>query len=239
MAIATATQIASLVAKHPKQGAAVYDPERWARTLSDHVDPALLAEALKDDKISQPGRRTYWTVDRAAIYRRASNTDFTSENDVLRLFWLVTAWGNGTKSARGFLNTKLAFANDPQIAAHLSCAATALQRSSSTEDLDRACLTWQVKHIAESFYTKWFAFAGTQPGRAWQPLILDKNVRSILTNTLHAPLSAIASTSRPEFQYRPYVEAVHAWAEDLKSEATTADEIEYALFAHNGAPLPQ
>ncbi len=69
-----------LVAKHSSQGPAEYNPNRWQQTLSGRVDPLLVEEALRNEEISKPTRKTYWSVDRPSIARVASATDFTSEH---------------------------------------------------------------------------------------------------------------------------------------------------------------
>ena len=162
-----------------------------------------------------------------------------SPEEVSKLYLLIAAWGNGTSSQRGFGNTRLAFENNAHFAESLGRAATEMRAIDEPGELEQACRSWNVKHIAQAFYTKWFAFAGSVEGRSWQPLILDKNVRRTLAETLRFPLRTVAGTTDRAVQYKVYVETVHRWVNELGEPDIDAERIEYALFAHKGRALPQ
>jgi hypothetical protein len=90
--------------------------------------------------------------------------------------------------------------------------------------------------VGEAFFTKWFAFAGLTPERAWQPLILDSRVRATLHDTLDVWLNQLADKRRDPERYGAYVTALHIWAAALP-ESTTAARLEWILFRHNGSPV--
>jgi hypothetical protein len=95
--------------------------------------------------------------------------------------------------------------------------------------------------VRQAFFTKWFAFAGRVPNRAWQPLILDSRVYATLNDTLMISTTSLAGSRNKAARYRAYVGALHAWARDLSADGrtVTAERLEWVLFEHNGKPRPE
>jgi hypothetical protein len=125
----------------------------------------------------------------------------------------------------------------------LAIAAHALRGANTLGDgaIEHAHATFRLPGVRQAFFTKWFAFAGRVPNRAWQPLILDSRVYATLNDTLMISTTSLAGSRNKAARYRAYVEAMHAWARDLSADGrtVTAERLEWVLFEHNGKPRPE
>lgn len=179
-----------------------------------------------------PGRNA---TDRPRVSAAVRSADFDDDDELLSAWLLVQAWGNGLRSHHGRGNTAAALGHREQLLANLRTTASLLRESSSTESTAAAYRAWRTGiGINESFFTKWFAFAGVRAGRAWQPLILDQRVWRTLNKTLALSMREAAGTTSQWVVYQTYVETVHDWAGDPE----VAQRLEWVLFKHNGLPLP-
>jgi len=142
------------------------------------------------------------------------------------------AWGSGTSAPRSYRNLAAAVA-DPRLVPVLRDTLQ-LCREDGMDALGEAYTRWRVNGIQRSYFTKWFAFAGRQEGRAWQPLILDDRVLATLSETLGITTRDLAGSRRWAQRYVAYVEALHAWAAD-DYHGSTADRLEWIMFCHNGS----
>lgn len=162
-------------------------------------------------------------------------TDLDDDGELLSAWLLVQAWGNGISSRFGRLNTAKALGHREQLLTNLRTTATILREAQDTAEIERAYRAWQGRiGISESFFTKWFAFAGVRPGRSWQPLILDARVRRTLSRPpLEVSLKTVAGTTSLWVVYRAYVEMVHEWA----GSSVAAQRLEWIRFEQNGWAL--
>lgn len=156
--------------------------------------------------------------------------DLTDGVAVRQAFVLVMAWGSGTSNTRSHRYTRKALAA-PTCTTQLVRAADSCRRG----DLIEAYSGFSVPGVGRSFFTKWFAFAGHLPGRAWQPLILDDRVLRTLNKTLGLSTRALAGSPHWGRRYAAYVEHLHAWSREVHC---SAERLEWILFAHNGDPMP-
>lgn len=217
-----------------EQHPVTFDPNRWASKLQGVLSDDVVRLALENDDTTTlvgPGRRS---VTRQTINRLADAIDLTDDDQILSLWLLVLAWGNGTRSQWGYQNAANALAQPDVLLDNLRQTAAILQAAEDTGELAAAYSAWrQGFYVSESFFSKWFAFAGRQAGRSWQPLILDENVWNTLNDTLELTVSDLAGTKNSAAKYQTYVEAVHEWA----GSPDRAQQIEWALFSQNGKPV--
>ncbi len=124
----------------------------------------------------------------------------------------------------------------------LANAARVLRGATSTADrgIETAHAEFSLPGIRQAFFTKWFAFAGYLPGRAWQPLILDSRVYRTLNLTLGVNTIDMAGTLSRATRYMSYVGHMHDWAQLITSNGCPidAERLEWIFFARNGRPLP-
>lgn len=215
------------------QGPVEYDPDRWARRLHGIVSDDLVRAALEREDVTtsvRPGRRT---VTRGSINDLADAVDLADDDQVLSLWLLVLAWGNGTRSQRGFQNAANALERSEVLLDNLRRTATILRAAEDTSELAVAHRAWRTGfYVRESFFSKWFAFAGRRDGRGWQPLVLDENVWHTLNGTLGLTVADLAGSKEPAAKYQTYVELVHEWA----GSPDRAQWIEWVLFRQDGTP---
>ena len=207
---------------------------------------ALLTDArytqpFESDRSSRANDRTV-AVARADLLAVCESLNPDSQSDVLAAFVLTMAWGSGVTGSRSLRNTARAL-QDPRVAHRaLATAALTLRAARTPGDgaAERAHATFWLPGVRQAFFSKWFAFAGRVPERAWQPLILDSRVYATLTDTLGVTTSFLAGSRYKAARYAAYVEALHAWARDLAEtgRTVTAERLEWVLFRHNGKPLP-
>lgn len=219
-----------------EQSPEAYNPDVWVEALDGVLPKSFVRAALErrdvTTRLLDPDRVA---VDRAGLVAAVTGADFDDDESVLAAWLLIQAWGNGTRSRWGRQNTARAAAHRDQLLTNLRATAMILRQAhdvAATEDAYRA---WVGRiGMNESFVTKWFAFAGIKPGRAWQPLILDRSVWRTLNNTLGLTLHAIAGTTSQWAVYRTYVEMLHEWGGSVEG----AQRLEWVLFTHHGLPLP-
>jgi hypothetical protein len=211
-----------------------YDPDRWARRLHGIVSEEFVRAALEREDATTsvgPGRRS---VTRGSINALADAVDLADDDQLLSLWLLVVAWGNGTRSQRGFQNAANALERSEVLVDNLRRTATILRAAEDTSELAEAHRAWRTGfYVRESFFSKWFAFAGRRDGRDWQPLILDENVWHTLNGTLGLTVTDLAGSREPSAKYRTYVEMVHEWA----GSPARAQRIEWVLFLQDGKRL--
>ena len=176
-----------------EQSAEAYNPAVWVQALDGVFTADFVRAALEPPDATTPVLNPdRVAVDRAGLVTAVTGADFDGDESLLAAWLLVQAWGNGTRSQYGRQNTARAAAHREQLLKNLRATATILREAhdvASTEDAYRA---WVGRiGINESFFTKWFAFAGIKPGRPWQPLILDRSVWRTLNPCL-APASVEA-----------------------------------------------
>lgn len=216
-------------------GAEQYNPDVWVAALARVADERLVRGALEHPAWTTALGTSRNATDRTRVAAAVRSVDFGDDDELLSAWLLVQAWGNGLRSHHGRRNTAAALSHRDQLLANLRTTASILRESPGTESTAAAYRAWRTGiGINESFFTKWFAFAGVRPGRVWQPLILDRRVWRTLNKTLALRMSEAAGTTSQWVVYRTYVETVHDWAGD----PDVAQRLEWVLFMHNGLPLP-
>ena len=214
-----------------EQRPVTFDPHRWASKLQSVLSEDVVRLALENDDTTTlvgPGRRS---VTRQTINRLADAVDLTDDDQILSLWLLVLAWGNGTQTQWGYQNAANALVRSDVLLDNLRQTAAILRTAEDTDGLAAAYSAWrQGFYVSESFFSKWFAFAGRQVGRSWQPLILDENVWKTLDDTLGLTVTDMAGSEKPAAKYQTYVEAVHEWA----GTPDRAQQIEWVLFSQKG-----
>jgi len=215
-----------------EQGAQSYNPNVWVAALADVVDEDFVRGALQLADVTTELRPDRFAVDRGRLAKVVAGADLDDDYELLSAWLLVQAWGNGVSSRFGRLNTAKALGHREQLLTNLRTTATLLREARDPVEIERAYRAWQGRiGISESFFTKWFAFAGVRPGREWQPLILDARVRRTLSRPpLDASLTALAGTTSLWVVYRTYVEMVHEWG----GSPEAAQRLEWILFERNG-----
>ncbi|MFF0371262.1 hypothetical protein [Micromonospora sp. NPDC005087] len=215
-----------------RQGPVGYITSSWEDALADWPEERSV---LVDDRWSEPserlGRRRV-TRDHLASLLTSTNPDEPLQ--LRQAFVMVMVWGSGTSNTRSLRNT-------PAALAAVRCAdqlrqAAELCRSS---DLVRAYTRFALPGVRRSFFTKWFAFAGVEPGRSWQPLILDDRVLATLNHTFGVTLKDVAGERRWSHRYAAYVHCMHNWSAELqvRGVSCTAERLEWIMFRHGGGPL--
>lgn len=225
------TQVAQLVRAHSEQSAVEFKSDTWRSILSRW--PAA-ERVLTDDRYSKDvgeGRRI---VSRNDLRSVVADMDLAVSEEVQAAFTLVVVWGSGVRS-RSYRYLPLALAApecvDQLRASALSCRAG---------DFAGAYARMRLAGVGPAFFTKWFAFAGVSSQRVLHPLILDARVRRTLTSTLGVDMRQLGGRRMSAAaRYVAYVELVEGWAASLRADGmlVSAEEIEFALFAHNGNPV--
>ncbi len=217
-----------------EQGEQSYNPNVWVTALAEVVDEDVVRSALQRPDATTEMRSDRYAVDRARLAQVVAGADLDDDNQLLSVWLLVQAWGNGLHSRFGRLNTAKALGHS-ELLSNLRATATLLRESHDPREIEAAYRTWRARiGIGEAFFTKWFAFAGVQPGREWQPLILDARVRRTLARPpLEVSLTAVAGTTSLWVVYRTYVEMVHEWGGGPEA----AQRLEWILFEQNGRSL--
>lgn len=226
----------SLVAAYDgkDQGPVAYIVASWQTALAGRPEEASI---LVDDRWTRPakasGRRL---VGRDDLLRLIAVTDLADPPGVRKAFVLMMAWGSGVKNTRSYRNTALALGD--QDCAEILTTTARLCREGR---LDEAYRGFSLPGVGRSFYTKWFAFAGRTEDRPWQPLILDDRVFRTLNDTLRISTVGLAGTLCRDRRYCAYIEHLHLWSNSLHEAGIqcSAERLEWILFAHNGAALPQ
>jgi hypothetical protein len=205
----------------------------WGQPTRLLSDSTITAES-KNERFRKLSDRV---VTRDAVIDACTAVDMTDDEAIVAAFVLVMAWGSGTSNSRSLRNTKAALQNVGVATAVLRESATTLR---SVEDVDDPAIAaihrnFCLPGVGEAFFTKWFAFAGFGPERDWQPLILDRRVRSTLHKTLDAWLNRLTDVRNDRQRYVAYLAAMHSWAAQLPQPITAA-QLEWIMFAHNGRP---
>lgn len=106
-------------------------------------------------------------VTREAVLEVFRLLDMSDAEAVLAAFVLVMAWGSGTSNTRSLRNTRAALQNLGSAAKTLAQSAIALRTAQGVDDsaVTTAHREFSLPGVRESFFTKWFAFAGFVPGR--------------------------------------------------------------------------
>jgi hypothetical protein len=228
--------LAALVERHSgEQRPAPYRTATWHRHLAQV--PGDVTRFLSDDRFSSPVQRGRGDrcTSRRQLLAACSTVSLDDRSDVLAALVLVMAWGSGTRAgARGAGNTKRALADAGRAHDVLRGSAETLRRSKDIRDggLRVAHGGFMLPGIRESFFTKWFAFAGHTAGRPWQPLILDARVRSTLRVRLECPVQSLTGERGPAARYEGYVDAAHAWGSEL---GLSGERVEWVLFEDAGS----
>ncbi len=215
-----------------EQGEQLYNPNVWVSALADVLDEDFVRGALQRPTATTERRSDRFAIDRQRLAKAVASADLDNDAELLSAWLLVQAWGNGVSSRFGRLNTAKALGNREQLTTNLRTTATILREAQDTAEVEKAYCAWQGRiGISEAFFTKWFAFAGARPGRAWQPLILDARVRRTLARPpLEVSLTTLTGTTSPWVVYRTYVEMVHEWG----GSPEAAQHLEWVLFERNG-----
>ena len=217
-----------------------YRPSSWIKALEGIegsptrllVSPETSTET-KWQRFRAKGDRD---VTRTQVATVCSAMDLDDLDSVIEAFVLVMAWGSGTKNGRSLRYTPRALVDRYRAAETLSGSARELRQACEYEQVIDPYRRFNLPGVREAFFTKWFAFAGYQTGRAWQPLILDSRVRATLNQTLGVWLNQFTSERNDPNRYVAYLKAMHAWADELETP-TSAERLEWILFDWNGKPI--
>lgn len=212
-----------------------FRPPTWQRTLgSERPEVSVLTDerySWKNDRIL-----TDRSTDREHVRALVESIDLGDEDTLLRAFLMVQVWGSGTTGSRTILHTASAFEDRKNLLESLRSTTAILRGSDAPGALAQAHTRWRCAGVKQSFFTKWFTFAGACKGRHWQPLILDDRVLRSLNSTLHITTQELAGSRSRARRYQSYVETVHEWAAET---GVDAQRLEWILFAHNGKELEQ
>lgn len=217
-----------------------FRPSTWESMLGSAPAAMLALRALRDDPATHDSVHVVGdrVVIRAHLEAELDALDVDEESAdeaLLRAFLLVQAWGIGLSGGgRAIANTRRAFEHRDHLVASLRRTAQTLRSSGDEVLLVTAHNQWAAEGVRQSFFTKWFAFAGRRAGRAWQPLILDRRVYATLNQTIEVDTQELAGIDDWAQAYRTYVIAMHQWADQLKMSAA---RLEWVLFEHAGADL--
>jgi hypothetical protein len=240
--------LAQLVRYHDNrhQAAVRFRVPSWRQALAACIEN--VTELLVDDRYTAPCSSKRFrrlgdrTVSRADVRSACQAMDLNDPEQVLQCFVLVMAWGSGTTGSRGLHNTARAL-NDPDTACKTLVGSASLLReaqSSAGGALRQAHQEFRLRGVGQSFFTKWFSYAGFAPERTWNPLILDSRVLATLNQTLQISTRTMAGDRRRAARYASYVEHLHGWADELTTTGHRVDSerLEWIMFEHNGEPLP-
>lgn len=228
------------------QAAVRFRVPSWRQALAACTENATAL--LVDDRYTAPCSSERFrglgdrTVSRADVRSACQAMDLSDAEQVLQSFVLVMAWGSGTTGSRGLRNTARAL-SDPDAAAKALGGSARLLReaqSSADGDLRQAHQEFRLRGVGQSFFTKWFSYAGFVQDRAWNPLILDRRVLATLNQTLQISTRTMAGDRRRAARYASYVEHLYGWADELTTTDRLVDgeRLEWIMFEHNGKPLP-
>ena len=214
----------------------------WESTLADVAgrptrllsDPAITNESSNERYRSMGDR----VVTPEGVAEVCSHVDLCDDESVVAAFVLVMAWGSGTSNSRSLRNTRSALQDVNAAARVLRDSALALRAVTEIDSAGLAAVHRQfsLPGVQEPFFTKWFSFAGVDPERRWQPLILDSRVRATLNTTLDVWLNNLTTKRNDPHRYVAYLTAMHVWAEQLP-QPTTASRLEWIFFMHDGRPI--
>jgi hypothetical protein len=202
-------------------------------TWTPRLRPWPAAEqVLLDDRFSSALANTRRTVTRDQLRTLAAETNLHDPGHVIRAFTLIVIWGSGTRS-RSYRNLPRALGSGNCVD-QLTSAAVKCRRG----ELEAAYREMALPGIGPAFFTKWFAFCGVGDGT--RPLILDARVHRTLHRTLGIRRDELGHRASGAVRYRAYVDLLHEWAAQLRRAGMTVDaeQVEFALFAHNGEALP-
>ncbi len=229
--------LAALLERHEgeQQCPAPYRTATWQRHLgrvSGDITRFLMDDRFSSPTVSGHGDRC---TTRHQLLDACKSMSLDDRDDVLAALVLVMAWGSGTRAGgRGAGNTMRALADSERAYEVLRDSAATLRGSEDIRDggLRAAHRRFVLPGIRESFFTKWFGFAGHAHGRAWQPLILDARVRSTLTAGLGRPVRSLSVERSSSARYEGYVDAAHAWGSEL---GVSGERVEWVLFEEAGS----
>ncbi|QGN49835.1 hypothetical protein GKC29_25430 [Micromonospora sp. WMMC415] len=209
-----------------------YITSSWEAALAGSPEEvSVLLDDRWSERAQTPDRRR---VTRDHLKELLGTTHLHDPLQVRRALVMVMAWGSGTSNTRSLRNTPAALAAS-DCARQLRMAAERCRDG----DLVHAYAKFSLPGIGRSFFTKWFAFAGLQPGRSWQPLILDDRVLATLNNSLGISLKLLAKDRRWSRRYASYVRCMHAWSAELNQMDLDcpAERLEWIMFHHKGRPV--
>lgn len=213
-----------------------FRPATWERKLADVAGAEVPLRALRDDTCTKVSKRVAGdrVVDRNVVARLSEAVDVGDSDALATAFLLVQVWGAGTSGSRTIGHTRRALTAYEPLLHDLRATATTLRDGADYEALATAHRTWKAEGVGQSFFTKWFSFAGHVAGRSWQPLILDDRVYATLNRTLGVTTRGLAATRSRSAAYEAYVRAMHAWAPLVGADAA---RLEWIAFVHNGHDL--
>ncbi len=222
-------RVAAIVEHTKPQSPVTFIPATWKPRL--RAWPAA-ERVLLDDRFSTAVANDRRTVTREELRALVRDTDLDNPDDVIRAFTMIVIWGSGTRS-RSYRNLPRALGSGNCVD-QLTSAAVKCRRG----ELEAAYREMALRGIGPAFFTKWFAFCGV--GEGTRPLILDARVRRTLHRTLEIRSDELGHRASGAVRYRAYVELLHGWAAQLTRAGTPTDaeQVEFALFAHNGEALP-
>jgi hypothetical protein len=233
----TPPALRTLISKYQEktQSHVRFRPPTWERTLgAENSTLSVLTDARYSWKdASIPSDRN---TDREHVKALADSFELDDENSLLRAFLMVQAWGAGTTGSRTIRHTKSALADRKNLLESLRSTADILRGSNDPGALTEAYTRWRCAGVKQSFFTKWFTFAGARKDRHWQPLILDDRVLRSLNSTLNVTTEELAGSRSRARRYQSYVETIHKWAGET---GVDAQRLEWILFAQNGKKLKQ
>lgn len=234
----TLSALRILVARYEgrEQPAVRFRPATWIQELNGIRDSTSALDVLTASELTWPSESVSGdrVTNRQQVHGSASVAATDDSESLLRAFLLVQAWGSGTSGSRTLRHTRAAFEDRENLVRSLSVTAEILRAGDAPSAMAEAYGAWRCAGVGRSFFTKWFAFAGTKEAREWQPLILDDRVLNTLNDTLELSTKGIAGTRLWRKRYQKYVEELHGWAAVL---AIDASRLEWILFRHNGKSL--
>ncbi|MEV3998807.1 hypothetical protein AB0K62_24530 [Streptomyces halstedii] len=215
-------QLRRLVEAHAGRGqeGVRFRPETWRPWLEPHGAAHVLDAGW--ERATGPGADRLIDRDGLTAVRARAGDDRDGLRD---LFVAVMIWGSGTTNGRGPRHTAAAL-SDPRLPAVLRATRDSVREG----DLGLAYSQFTVRGVGRSFFTKWFAAVDDRASECDRALILDDRVFRSL-NALGWSSREAAGTRRRPTRYATYVSTMHGWAREL---GTTADRLEWILFAVNG-----
>lgn len=213
-----------------------FRPATWEDRLADVPGAQGPLTVLRDESLTHASKRVAGdrVVDGDLLGGLLRDLDLDDAETVATAFLLVQVWGSGTSGSRTIGHTRRALTSYEPLVRDLRATATMLRSGVDYEVLAAAHKTWKAQGVGQSFFTKWFSFAGHAAGRPWQPLILDERVFRTLNRTLDVTVRSLTRKRGPAAAYEAYVRAMHEWGALVGADAA---RLEWIAFVHNGHDL--